>query len=266
MPERLTWLGHSAFRLERGREAHLHRPLPQREPEVPRVRAEPERVDVIAITHGHGDHVGDTVELAKKHGCTVIAPVELADWLGTQGVENVLDPNKGGTVAVDGVALHDHERAPLELEQRRRVHGRAVRHRRPRSRRDELYFAGDTCVFGDMAMIGRLYKPDLAVLPIGDYYTMDPEEAALALELLGVKRCVPCHWGTFPPLSRTAGDAAGARAGREGGDARARRVGHHMRERWWGASGRQRAGARGGGRSRRAGRGGARRRLAAGSC
>ena len=63
-----------------------------------------------------------------------------------------------------------------------------------------IYFAGDTCVFGDMALIGRLYKPDLAVLPIGDHYTMGPEEAALALELLGVKRCVPCHWGTFPPL------------------------------------------------------------------
>jgi len=63
-----------------------------------------------------------------------------------------------------------------------------------------VYFAGDTCVFGDMALIGRLYKPDLAVLPIGDYYTMDPEQAALALELLSVKRCVPCHWGTFPPL------------------------------------------------------------------
>ena len=63
-----------------------------------------------------------------------------------------------------------------------------------------VYFAGDTCVFGDMQLIGRLYKPDLAVLPIGDHYTMGPEEAALALELLGVKRCVPCHWGTFPPL------------------------------------------------------------------
>ena len=102
-----------------------------------------------------------------------------------------------------------------------------------------VYFAGDTCVFGDMALIGRLYKPDLAVLPIGDHYTMGPEEAALALELLGVKRCVPCHWGTFPPLvgrPETLQELAPDVTGR---DDRAGRVGHGMRERWWGASGRQ---------------------------
>jgi L-ascorbate metabolism protein UlaG (beta-lactamase superfamily) len=66
-----------------------------------------------------------------------------------------------------------------------------------------IYFAGDTCVFGDMALIARLYEPDVAVLPIGDHYTMGPEEAALALELLGDPRCVPCHWGTFPLLTGT---------------------------------------------------------------
>ena len=102
-----------------------------------------------------------------------------------------------------------------------------------------VYFAGDTCVFGDMALIGRLYKPDLAVLPIGDYYTMGPEEAALALELLGVKRCVPCHWGTFPPLVGRPETLQELAPGREGRDDRAGRVGHRMRERWWGASGRQ---------------------------
>ena len=88
--------------------------------------------------------------------------------------------------------------------------GIVVRAREGRS----VYFAGDTCVFGDMQLISRLYTPDVAVLPIGDHYTMGPEEAALALELLGVKRCVPCHCGTFPPLVGRPETAAGARAGR----------------------------------------------------
>jgi len=128
--------------------------------------------------------------------------VELARWLAKQGLENVLDPNKGGTVEAAGVRFtltnaHHSSSAddgtylgePCGLVVR--TDGRSV------------YFAGDTCVFGDMQLIGRLYSPDLAVLPIGDHYTMGPAEAALALELLGVKRCLPCHWGTFPLLTGT---------------------------------------------------------------
>ena len=172
-------------------------------PKCPENEVEPERVDVIGITHGHGDHVGDTVGLAKKHSCDVVAPVELAGWLGQQGVEKTHDPNKGGTVALDGVkftltnAFHSSSTDDgtytgepcgivLELEDGTKV-----------------YFAGDTCVFGDMQLIGRLYSPDVAVLPIGGHYTMGPKEAALALELLGTKRCVPCHFGTFPILAGT---------------------------------------------------------------
>ena len=80
-----------------------------------------------------------------------------------------------------------------------------MRHRRRARTGKTVYFAGDTCVFGDMQLIGRIYEPDVAVLPIGDHYTMGPKEAAVALELLGAKRFVPCHWGTFPPLDRYAG-------------------------------------------------------------
>ena len=102
-----------------------------------------------------------------------------------------------------------------------------------------VYFAGDTNAFGDMALIRRLYEPEVAVLPIGDHYTMGPKEAAVALELLGVKRCVPCHFGTFPVLARDAAGAAGARAQRGGAHDRAGGHDRAVRQRWWGATGRR---------------------------
>jgi len=205
----LTWLGHASFRLDTpgGKRVYVD-PFLTGNPKCPENEQSPERVDVIAITHGHGDHVGDAVELAKKFSCTVVAPVELAGWLGSQGVENTRDPNKGGTVDVDGVkftltnAFHSSSNNDgvymgeacgivVTLENGRKV-----------------YFAGDTCVFGDMQLIGRLYSPDVAVLPIGGHYTMNPKEAAVALELLGTKRCVPCHYGTFPVLTGTPDELA----------------------------------------------------------
>ena len=200
----LTWLGHATFRVDTpgGKRVYID-PFLNGNPKCPENEVEPERVDAIGITHGHGDHVGDAIDLAKKHSCDVVAPVELAGWLGQQGVEKTHDPNKGGTVALEGVkftftnAFHSSSTDDgtyagepcgivLELEDGTKV-----------------YFAGDTCVFGDMQLIGRLYSPDVAVLPIGGHYTMDPKEAAVALELLGTKRCVPCHFGTFPILTGT---------------------------------------------------------------
>ena len=205
MPETtLTWLGHASFRFDTpdGKRVYID-PFLNGNPKCPESELEPERIDVIALTHGHGDHVGDTVELAKKHGCTVIAPVELAGWLGQQGVENVLDPNKGGTAEAAAVKFTltnaHHSSSNNEGEYMGEPCGIVVEVENG----TKLYFAGDTCVFGDMQLIRRLYAPDVAVLPIGGHYTMDPKEAALALELLGTKRCVPCHYGTFPPLKGT---------------------------------------------------------------
>jgi L-ascorbate metabolism protein UlaG (beta-lactamase superfamily) len=199
----LTWLGHASFRIETpaGKRVYVD-PFLHGNPTCPESEQEPERVDVIAVTHGHGDHVGDTVALARKHGCTVVAQVELAGWLGGQGIDraSLRDPNKGGTVDVDGVrftlthAFHSSS-APDGA-----YAGEACGIVVEVENGTKIYFAGDTCVFGDMQLIGRIYAPDVAVLPIGDHYTMGPREAAVALELLGTKRCVPCHWGTFPPL------------------------------------------------------------------
>jgi L-ascorbate metabolism protein UlaG (beta-lactamase superfamily) len=201
----LTWLGHAAFRIDSpgGKRIYVD-PFLSGNPKCPESELSPERVDVIAITHGHGDHVGDAIDLAKKFSCTVVAPVELADWLSLkQGVENVRDPNKGGTVDVDGVKFTltnaHHSSSNNDLEYMGEPCGIVV----TLEDGTKVYFAGDTCVFGDMQLIARLYSPDVAVLPIGGHYTMDPKEAALALELLGTKRCVPCHYGTFPVLAGT---------------------------------------------------------------
>jgi L-ascorbate metabolism protein UlaG (beta-lactamase superfamily) len=201
----LTWLGHASFRVDTagGKRIYID-PFLNGNPKCPESEQSPDRADVIAVTHGHGDHVGDTVDIAKKTGATVVAPVELADWLQSkQGLENVRDPNKGGTTEVDGVKFTMtnafHSSSNNDGEYMGEPCGIVV----TSDDGKKIYFAGDTCVFGDMQLIGRLYSPDVAVLPIGDHYTMGPKEASLAVELLGVKRVVPCHFGTFPALTGT---------------------------------------------------------------
>ena len=208
MANTLTWLGHAAFRIDTGTDGSGGKriyvdPFLNGNPKCPASEVEPERVDAILITHGHGDHYGDTVALAAKFGCTVVAPVELAEWLQGQGVESIRDPNKGGTVELDGVKVTlthaQHSSSTNDGTYAGEPCGLVVELEDGFT----LYFAGDTNVFGDMALIARIYEPDLAVLPIGGHYTMAPREAAVALELLGVKRCVPSHYGTFPVLAGT---------------------------------------------------------------
>ena len=207
MATELTWLGHSAFRVDSpgGRRIYVD-PFLHGNPRCPELELEPERCDVVLVTHGHGDHVGDTVAIHQRFGCPVVSQVELRHWLTAQGVADdgmVHSLNKGGSESVEGVrvtltdANHSSSTADgtyagescgvvLELEDG-----------------FTIYFAGDTNVFGDMSLIGRIYSPDVAVLPIGDHFTMGPREAAVAVELLGVIRCVPCHYGTFPILTGT---------------------------------------------------------------
>ena len=197
----------------------------------------------IAVTHGHGDHVGDTVALAQKHSATVVALVELSGLAREPGRRRRLDAALRTRAARStSTACGSRSRTRSTAAPRRTA--RTPASRRESSSRSRTARAstspGDTCVFGDMQLIGRIYEPDVAVLPIGDHYTMGPREAAVALELLGTKRCVPCHWGTFPVLTGTPQTAAGARARRrDDRDDRAGRLGDDLRERWWGRSGRR---------------------------
>ena len=203
MPEvSLTWLGHASFRFDApgGKRVYVDPFLGN--PKCPDNEKEPERIDVIAITHGHGDHVGETVELAQQFSPEIVAQVELKAWLGDQGapVGDVPGSNKGGTVEAAGIKFTlvnaFHSSASDDLTYLGEACGIVVE----AENGTKLYFAGDTCVFGDMQLIGRIYEPDVAILPIGDHFTMGPREAAVALELLGTSRCVPCHYGTFPLL------------------------------------------------------------------
>ena len=200
----LTWLGHASFRLDTdgGKRIYVD-PFPGG-PTFPDDEKDPERADVIYVTHGHGDHVSGVAAFQQKTGAKVLGMVELCGWLGQNGVpeDALVAFNKGGTVEVAGIRFTMtnafHSSSAPDGTYTGEPTGVVMRYE-DRS----IYFAGDTCVFGDMALIARLYKPQVAVLPIGDWFTMGPEEAAVALELLGNPRCVPAHFGTFPLLTGT---------------------------------------------------------------
>ena len=209
MATELTWLGHASFRLESpgGKRIYVD-PWLNGNPKCPESEVDPERCDLIALTHGHDDHRGDTIAIAQTFECPVIAQVEMRGWLSLNGLSQ--DPtqaiNKGGTVDVGGVKLTlTHANHSSSVFENGQFHytGESCGFVIELEDGFTVYFAGDTNVFADMSLIGRIYAPDVAVLPIGDHYTMGPREAAVAIELLDVKRVVPCHYGTFPILTGT---------------------------------------------------------------
>jgi len=201
----VTWLGHAAFRIDSpgGKRIYVDPFLDN--PKCPDGEKQPERCDLIALTHGHDDHVGSTVELAKRFGCAVIAQIELRSFLESEGAEGDITqaPNKGGTAEAEGIKVTLTDANHSSSWSDGRYLGEPCGLVLEVENGTKLYLAGDTNVFMDMQLIGRIYEPDVAVLPIGDHFTMGPREASVALELLAVDKCIPCHYGTFPILRGT---------------------------------------------------------------
>lgn len=200
----ITWLGHGSFQLglESG-ERILIDPWLTGNPKCPE-GLEISRIDTMLITHGHFDHVGDAVALARKFKPQVIANYEICAWLESKGVENACGMNKGGGQQAGPVRVtmtHALHSSGISDEGRILYGGEAGGYIIHLSDGRNVYFAGDTAIFAEMALYAELYRPELAFLPIGDHFTMSPDEAALACRMLKVRTVVPMHYATFPLLS-----------------------------------------------------------------
>ena len=193
----IRFLGHSAFELTHDGATVLIDPFLTGNPKAA-ATADEVTANTILVTHGHGDHIGDTVAIAKRTGASVLAIVEIANEFRADGLANVQDPNLGGTITYDWgsaklvPAWHTsttpkgtvNTPAGLIIE----IGGSTV------------YHLGDTSLFGDLELIGRRHAIDVALIPIGGHYTMDRVDAVEAAALIGAKTVIPCHYDTFPPI------------------------------------------------------------------
>jgi L-ascorbate metabolism protein UlaG (beta-lactamase superfamily) len=201
----ITWLGHSSFRLRTpGGKELLFDPWYTGNPSFPEA-ARPRTADLILVSHGHSDHITDAAAVARDTGATVVGIFEITAWLASKGVKQIEPMNKGGTITTKGLRITMTDaRHSSSFDDGGTVYlGEAAGFVVQLENGQRLYFAGDTSLFGDMKLIGELYQPDIAFLPIGDRFTMGPEAAATAAKWLGVKQVVPMHYGTFPLLTGT---------------------------------------------------------------
>jgi L-ascorbate metabolism protein UlaG (beta-lactamase superfamily) len=203
----ITWLGHSTFLLRTpGNRRLLIDPWLTSNPACPAGSRKPAPVDVVLVSHGHFDHMDDLLLVARETSAVVVGSVELCDWASRKGIANLAPMNKGGSQQVAGVriAMTDARHSSGYVDNGQMVYmGEAAGYVVTLEDGLTVYYAGDTSLFGDMRLIGEIYKPDIAFLPIGDRFTMDPAAAARASALLGVRLVVPMHWGTFPLLTGT---------------------------------------------------------------
>lgn len=199
---KIRWLGHSGFEIELNNKTVLIDPWLSGNPKAAMKASDVKKIDIVCVTHDHVDHLGDAIQICKATGATFVGIYELGVYAQEQGVKETVGFNIGGTTIVKGIeismvqAFHSsNQGAPTGFIIR--AEGKSI------------YHAGDTGLFGDMKLIGEIYHPDIALIPIGDYYTMGAKEAAEAVRLINPSIVIPMHYGTFPVLTSSAKDFIG---------------------------------------------------------
>ncbi|MEM3010448.1 MAG: metal-dependent hydrolase [Candidatus Bathyarchaeia archaeon] len=194
---KIRWLGHAACEIEMNGKIVLIDPWLDGNPKAAVKASDIKKADIVCVTHDHMDHLGDAFQICKRTGATFVGTYELGTHARENGVKEVVGINVGGTTDVKGIKV--------SMVQAIHTSGKGVAVGFIiKGEEKTIYHAGDTAVFGDMKLIGEIYHPDIAMLPIGGYYTMGAEEAAEAVKLIQPKIVIPIHYGTFPVLASTA--------------------------------------------------------------
>lgn len=204
----MTWLGHATYRFRSAGKTFYLDPFLTPNPLCPEKEKSPSQADFILLTHGHNDHISDAVPLAQRSKAKVVAMIELGMYLGHEGIaqDQLIACNKGGTIELGGAKItmvHADHSSSAEQNGLPVYLGEAAGFVIEFAEGLRVYAAGDTAVFGDMKLIAEIYRPEIALLPIGGFFTMDPREAAHACRLLGVPAVFPNHYGTWPVLTGT---------------------------------------------------------------